>query len=110
MVNFGPLTAEIGSGVLGTTANFNGFRVLASLLHRRRLTEVNQSLHDLWPSPRVVRYIYVFGGSCPLRNFGAKFTLRPRLAFSNIGGALLQGTRAVGVSQTLRRRTWNGIT
>jgi len=30
MVNFGPLTAEIGWGVWGTLANFNGFRVLAS--------------------------------------------------------------------------------
>ena len=33
MVNFGPLTAEIGSGVFRTLANFNGFRVLAALLH-----------------------------------------------------------------------------
>ena len=31
MVNFGPLTAEIDSGVWGTPANFNGFRVLAAL-------------------------------------------------------------------------------
>jgi len=33
MVNFGPLAAEIGPVVLGTPANFNGFRVLAALLH-----------------------------------------------------------------------------
>jgi len=33
MVNFGPLTAEISSGVWSTPANFNGFRVLAALLH-----------------------------------------------------------------------------
>ena len=33
MVNFGPLAAEIGSLVWGTPANFNGFRVLAALLH-----------------------------------------------------------------------------
>ena len=33
MVNFGPLTAEIGSGVWGTPTNFNGFCVLAALLH-----------------------------------------------------------------------------
>jgi len=33
MVNFGPLVAEIGSFVWGTPANFNGFRVLAALLH-----------------------------------------------------------------------------
>jgi len=42
MVNFGPLTAEIGWRVCGTPANFNEFRVLTSLLHRRRSTEVNQ--------------------------------------------------------------------
>ena len=32
MVNFGPLAAEIGPVVWGTPANFNGFRVLPSLL------------------------------------------------------------------------------
>jgi len=33
MVNFGPLAAESISGLLGTLATFNGFRVLAALLH-----------------------------------------------------------------------------
>jgi len=33
MVNFGRLTAEIGSGVWGTPTNFNGFCILAALLH-----------------------------------------------------------------------------
>jgi len=34
MVNFNPLAAEIGPVVWGTlAANFNGFRVLAALLH-----------------------------------------------------------------------------
>jgi len=33
MVNFGPLAAEIISLVWGTPANFNGFLVLAALLH-----------------------------------------------------------------------------
>jgi len=33
MVNFGRLSAEIGPVVWGTPANFNGFRVLAALLH-----------------------------------------------------------------------------
>jgi len=32
-VNFGPLAAEIVSLVWGTPGNFNGFRVLAALLH-----------------------------------------------------------------------------
>jgi len=34
MVNFGLLTDEIGWQVWGTPANFNGFRVLASLFSR----------------------------------------------------------------------------
>ena len=33
MVNFDPLAAEIMSLVWGTPANFNGFRVLAVLMH-----------------------------------------------------------------------------
>jgi len=33
MVNFGPLAAEIYPVVWGTPANFNGFRILAALLH-----------------------------------------------------------------------------
>jgi len=67
---------------LGHPANFNGFRVLVSLLHLRRLTEVNQTLDDVWPSPGLVRYVYIFGAFAPdgiLSN--AKFTLRPSLAF-----------------------------
>jgi len=33
MVNFGPVAAEIVSGVWGTPATFNCFRILAALLH-----------------------------------------------------------------------------
>jgi len=36
MVNFDPVTADIGLLVGGTPANFNGFRLLVSLLQRRR--------------------------------------------------------------------------
>jgi len=43
MVNFGPPTAEIGSGVWGTTANFNGFRVLAALLHGTLVVGVSET-------------------------------------------------------------------
>jgi len=42
--NFGLLTAEIGSGVWGTPANFNGFRVLAALLHGTLVVGVSQTL------------------------------------------------------------------
>ena len=44
MVNFGPLAAEIGSLVSGTIANFNGFRVLAALLHGTVVVGVSQTL------------------------------------------------------------------
>jgi len=66
--NFGPLTAENGSGVWHTPANFNGFRVLGSLLQRRRSPKANQSLHDVWPSPGLVHYI-IFRGLMPLAEF-----------------------------------------
>jgi len=46
-VNFGPLTAENDGPVWDTPANFNGFRVMTSLLHRRRSTEVNQTLQGV---------------------------------------------------------------
>ena len=44
MVNFGPLAAEIVSLVWGTPANFNGFRVLAALLHGTPVVGVSQTL------------------------------------------------------------------
>jgi len=44
MVNFGLLTAEIGSEVWGTTANFNRFRILAALLHRTLVVGVSQTV------------------------------------------------------------------
>jgi len=43
MVNFGPLAAEIASLVLGTPGNFNGFRVLAALLHGTLVVGVSQT-------------------------------------------------------------------
>jgi len=48
------LAADVVSLVWDTPANFNGFRVLASLLHRRRSTEANQTLHNVWPLPGLV--------------------------------------------------------
>jgi len=43
MVNFGLLTAEICWRVSGTPANFNGFRVLAALLHGTLVLGVSQT-------------------------------------------------------------------
>jgi len=44
MVNLGLLAAEIGQVVWGTPANFNGFRVLAALLHGTLVLGVSQTL------------------------------------------------------------------
>ena len=44
VVNFGPLSAEMGPVVWGTPVNFNGFRVFAALLHGTLLVVVSQTL------------------------------------------------------------------
>jgi len=44
MVNFRPLAAEIGPVVWGTPPNFNGFRVLAALLHDTPAVGISQTL------------------------------------------------------------------
>jgi len=43
-VKFGPLAAEIRWRVWGTPVNFNGFRVLAALLHVTIVVGVSQTL------------------------------------------------------------------
>jgi len=105
IVSFGALAAEIDWRVWGTPANFKGFRVLASLLQQRRSTEANQTLHDVWPSPGLVDYLYIFGGCCPVTEFcqvqNSLCVLQ--VLHSPILSSLLHGTRVVGASQTLRR-------
>jgi len=75
MANFGPLVAEVVLLVWGTPANFNGFRVLAALLHStlvvgisqtlRRCTEgatyIRQSGHHVghWPTFLVITVVIV---------------------------------------------------
>ena len=89
---------------LGTPTNFNRFRVLASLLLRRRSPEANQTLHDLWLSPGLVHYIYIFGGFCLLMEFCyVQIHFASKSCTLLLLAALLHGTRVVGVSQTLWR-------
>ena len=78
-------------GEFGTPQQINGFHVLASLLHRRRSTDVNQTLHDVWPSPGLY-IIYTFSGDLPPNGIlpGAKFTLRPSLALSYIASVTVR--------------------
>jgi len=98
MANFGPLTAEIGWRVWGIPANFSRFCALASLLHRRRTPEANQTLHDLWPSPGLVHHIYIFGSSCPLTEFcHMQNSLCIQVLRFPILAALLHGTPAAPI-------------
>ena len=85
-------------------ANFNGFRVLPSLLDRCRSTEVNHTLHDVWPSSGLAHYIHFWGFLSPNGILpGAKFTLRPCLALSYIGIVTARrSSLAVCVSHCLR--------
>jgi len=53
MVNFGPLTAEIGSVVWDTPANFNRFRVLAAL---HGTLVVGQTLHRWTEGATYIRH------------------------------------------------------
>jgi len=55
MVNFGLLAAEIVLGVWGNHANFNGFRVLAALLHGSQVVSVSQTLRRWTESATYVR-------------------------------------------------------
>ena len=83
MVNFDLLVAEIGWRVWVPQQISTGF---ASC--RRYCTNVAQwRLTKLYRTFGLVHYIYIFGGTCPPNGIlrGAKFTLRPSLAFSYIG-------------------------
>ena len=108
MVNFGLLVAEIYWQVCGTPVTFNGFCVLTSLLQRRRSSEANQTLHDVWPSHGLVRYICILGALPPDGILpGAVFTLRPSLAFSYSGSVTARhySSKLCGVVQGME--LWN---
>jgi len=71
-VNFGPRAAEIISLVWGTPANFNGFRVLAALLHHNQTAALNRG-RQLYsagrPSRWALAHISSFVcSSCTVRN------------------------------------------
>jgi len=97
-------------GSLGHPSKFQRFRVLPSLLRRRRLPEVNQALHDVWPSPGLVHYVYISGALAPLTEFcPVQNSLYVLFLRYHILAALLHGTSAAGVTQTLRRCTEGAI-
>jgi len=98
-------------GSSGTQTNFNQFLRLGYVTARRRSKEVNKTLQDVWPSPGLVHYIYIFGGSCHLTEFcQLQNSLCVQVLHSPTLEVLLHGTQAVVVSQTLWHGTRNGIT
>ena len=68
-LQYGKLRPTNGSGVWGTPANFNGFRIFVSLLQGSSSLKATQTLHDVWPSPELVHCIYIFRGSYLLMEF-----------------------------------------
>jgi len=110
MANFDLLIADIGSGVWGTPANFNGFRVwlhYCSDVAHRRPTKLCTMLVRLlgWYRTYTVSGAVALTEFCPVQK-----SLYVQVLRSPILAALLHGTRAVSISQTLRRGTRNGIT
>ena len=84
MVNFGPLTAEIGSGVWGTPANFIGFCVLACSITARHSSSrrqpnfavLNRGRHLYWagrPSRWALAHILVH---CTVANVTSRTLLQ----------------------------------
>jgi len=55
MVNFGPLTAEVCWQVWGTPSYFNGYHVLAALLHGSQVVGVSQTLRSCTEGATSVR-------------------------------------------------------
>jgi len=69
MVNFGPLEAEIGLVVWGTPANFNGFCVLAALLHGTPVVGVSQTFGIEQRAPPIFGRVSITLGIGPHSSF-----------------------------------------
>jgi len=65
VVNFSPLAAEIVSLVWGTPGNFNGFRVMAALLHDTLVVGVIQTLQSWTEGATYIRQGGHHVGNCP---------------------------------------------
>jgi len=65
MMNFGLLSAEIVSLVLGTPANCNGFRVLAALLLGTLVVDVSQTAAFFTEGATYIRQVTITLGIGP---------------------------------------------
>jgi len=109
-----PIAAEIGWRVWDTTSNqistgFASWLRYCTDVAQRRSTILCTTFGRLLGWYTI--YQCIFGGSCLLLEFcQVRNSLCVQVLRSPILAAWLHGTRAVGVSQTLRRCTRNGIT
>jgi len=91
MVKFGLLTAEIVSGVWGTPATFNSFRVFAALLHGSQVVSVSQTLRRWTDGTTYVRQGDHHVGHwptflvLPLISSMVLVSIMPCLSYHNIG-------------------------
>jgi len=110
MANFGPVTAEIGSGVWGTSAistDFASYLRYCSDVAHRRPTKLCTMFGRLLGWYTIIH----FRGLLPPDGiFPGQYSLYVQVLRSPVLAALLHGTPAAGISQTLRRGTRNGIT
>ena len=93
-------------GSLGHPSKFQRVSRLGFVTAATSLTglESHISVHDVSPSPALVDYIYIFGGSCHVTEFcQVQNSICVQVLCSRILAALLHGTRVFGVSQTLLR-------
>jgi len=111
MANFGPVTAEIGSVVSGTTANLNVQQVshLAFVTVVSSLTGAQPNFARCLTSPGLIHYVHIFQGSCPLMEFClVQNSLYVQVIHSLILAVLLHGMPAAGVSQVAAwYKEWN---
>ena len=114
MANFGPLMAEIGWRVWGTPGSqqismgFASWLCYCSDVVHQRPTKLFTMFGRLLGWYTIYTF---FGGFCRWTEFcQVQTSLCLKVLSSPILAALLHGTPAAGVSQTLRRGTRNGIT
>ena len=95
-------------GSTGHPSKFQRVSRLALVTAATSLTGGQPNLHDVWPSPGLVYYVYILGALAPWWNF---VSCKSHFASKSCVLQYWQHycTPAVGVSQSLRRGKRNGI-
>jgi len=98
------------SAGLGHPSKFQWVLRLGFVTAATSFTRGQPNFAHFWPSPGLVHYMYISGAFAPDRICQVQTSLCIQVLRSPILAALLHGTRPVGISQTLRYGTRNGIT